>query len=579
MKKVRELGKKCSVVVILCIIAMMFWGKKVNVLASDNAESTYRELFSRYTMAAMLSDEDGVYPYSQAYFGDEKDVADAVTVLNCTALAMKNLGEDSRRNIPFEDFCRKYVYNNQYGCFYESAISIEMLREGVESARASKSTLFAYDKIRDEITIENVETENQKMTGVFLGHYKDNRNGSNLTTLYGVWKNVDFPEKIYGYIALELNNDGKIFHCYEVKSNEVKMEVEIYEDDFDSHGEPDGKIVYTIGDNKKEVLLPCQKKAYSQYKVLFENHEISLEDVDIKINSENKELIQAERTGGVSLDSISGKGKVGKTNITCTVNLLSGETIFVKSYPCILYQLSILKNGAEYKGGEFKVAKGEKVTMTARLKGLESYEDIFSYYWWVSSLPELTNPEKKSIQFTVLKDSQWDKIKVSVLYKGKVHTHTEEELKIKIKTQNLKKGTVINDKKTHAVYKVTGDCSVQYNKSSKKVKVIAIPTTITVKGKKYRVTSIAAKAFANNKKIKKITIPTSIKSIGKQAFSRCKNLKTIVIKTKYLTKKSVGEKAFKGIYAKAKITVPKKQKKAYKKLLKTKGIGKKVKIR
>lgn len=579
MKKARKSGKKCSVVVVLCIIAMIFLGKKVTVYASDNEQSTYKELFSRYTMASVLSDEDGVYPYSQAYFGDEKDTADAVIVLNYTALAMKNLDDDSRRNIPFEDFCRKYVYNNQYGCFYESAISVEMLREGAESERALKSGLFTYDKMKDEITIENMETENQKIKGVFLGYCKYNRNGSNQTILYGVWKHTEFPEKIYGYIALKLNDNGKIFHCYEVESNDVKMDVEIYEDNFDSQGEPDGEIVYTIGDNKKEVLLPCQKKAYSQYKVLFENHEIFMEDVDIKISSQNKELIQVERTREVPLDSISGKGKIGKTDITCTVKLLSGETVFVKSYPCILYQLSILKNGAEYKGKEFKATKGEKVTMTARLKGLENYEDIFSYYWWISGCPELTNTRKKSIQFTALKDSEWDKIKVSVLYRGKVHTCMEEELKIKIKTQNLKRGTVISDKKTNAVYKVTGDSSVQYNKSSKKVKVITIPTTITVKKKKYRVTSIAVKAFANNKKIKKITIPTSIKSIGKQAFSGCRNLKTIVIKTKYLTRKSVGAKAFKGIHAKATIKVPKKQKKVYQKFLKTKGIGKKVKIK
>ena len=77
----------------------------------------------------------------------------------------------------------------------------------------------------------------------------------------------------------------------------------------------------------------------------------------------------------------------------------------------------------------------------------------------------------------------------------------------------------------------------------------------------------------------KVVIPTSIKNIGKQAFSGCKNLKSITIKTTYLTKKSVGAKAFKGIHAKATIKVPKKQKKAYQKMLKSKGIGKGVKVK
>ena len=113
----------------------------------------------------------------------------------------------------------------------------------------------------------------------------------------------------------------------------------------------------------------------------------------------------------------------------------------------------------------------------------------------------------------------------------------------------------------------------------KKAKTAIIPTTVKVNGVNYQVTAIAAKAFANNKSLKKVVIPASVRKIGKQAFSGCKNLKTIIFKTPHLTKKSVGAKAFKGIYAKATIKVPKKQKKAYQKLLKSKGVGKKAKIK
>ena len=144
---------------------------------------------------------------------------------------------------------------------------------------------------------------------------------------------------------------------------------------------------------------------------------------------------------------------------------------------------------------------------------------------------------------------------------------------------SLQKGTKVTDKKSKAVYKVNGNKTVEYNKEDKKAKKATVPSTITVNGVKYQVTSIAAKAFANNKKLTKVVIPASVRSIGKQAFSGCKNLKSITIKTTYLTKKSVGAKAFKGIHAKATIKVPKKQKKAYQKFLKTKGIGKGVKIK
>ena len=147
------------------------------------------------------------------------------------------------------------------------------------------------------------------------------------------------------------------------------------------------------------------------------------------------------------------------------------------------------------------------------------------------------------------------------------------------KETSLKRGTKVTDKKTKAVYKVNGNKTVEYNKVNKKAKTATVPTTVKVNGVNYQVTAIAPKAFANNKNLKKVVIPASVRSIGKQAFSGCKNLKTIIINTPYLTKKSVGAKAFKGIHAKATIKVPKKQKKAYQKFLKSKGIGKKVKIK
>ncbi len=100
--------------------------------------------------------------------------------------------------------------------------------------------------------------------------------------------------------------------------------------------------------------------------------------------------------------------------------------------------------------------------------------------------------------------------------------------------------------------------------------------TVTI-GK--NVTFIGDKAFYKCKKLSKIVIPAKVKKIGKEAFSGCSKLKSITIKTSKLTTKSVGAKAFKGIYAKAVIKVPKKKKAAYKKMLRKKGIGKKVIIR
>ncbi len=102
--------------------------------------------------------------------------------------------------------------------------------------------------------------------------------------------------------------------------------------------------------------------------------------------------------------------------------------------------------------------------------------------------------------------------------------------------------------------------------------------TVTEKVKKKSATSIPDKAYYKNKKLKKVVIGKNITKIGKKAFYGCKNLKTITVKTKKLTLKNVGAKAFHGIYKKVKIKVPKSKKKAYKKIFRKRDVGKKAKI-
>ena len=143
----------------------------------------------------------------------------------------------------------------------------------------------------------------------------------------------------------------------------------------------------------------------------------------------------------------------------------------------------------------------------------------------------------------------------------------------------LKTGEKITDKSTGAVYKVTGKNTVEYVKATSKKASRTIPSTVKLKGIKCQVTSIATKAFKGDPKIKAVVIPAIVRKIGKEAFAKCKNLKKITIKTAYLSSKKVGANAFKGIHAKAMIKVPKKQKKAYQKLLKARGVGKKVTVK
>lgn len=193
-----------------------------------------------------------------------------------------------------------------------------------------------------------------------------------------------------------------------------------------------------------------------------------------------------------------------------------------------------------------------------------------------------------------------------------------------------KKGTELTDEKTKAIYMVTKAGKTQgtltyMRPTNRNVTTASVPKTVTIDGITYKVTAIAPNAFKNCKKLKKvtigsnikiignaafsgcdklklvvmgtnvnnigtkafykcsaltkITIPTKVSKIGKQAFYGCKKLKSITIKTTKLTSKRVGSEAFKGVYSKTVIKVPKSKLTAYKKLLKAKGISSEAKIK
>ncbi len=127
---------------------------------------------------------------------------------------------------------------------------------------------------------------------------------------------------------------------------------------------------------------------------------------------------------------------------------------------------------------------------------------------------------------------------------------------------------------------------------------VKIPDTITIDGKRFKVTSIEKGAF-QNADIKRVSIGKNVKTIGASAFGGCKNLtkvtmgrsvtkignkafkgckKLSVIKIQSVKLKTIGADVFKGISKNARMKVPAKKLSAYKKLFKNKGQGKNVKF-
>ena len=109
---------------------------------------------------------------------------------------------------------------------------------------------------------------------------------------------------------------------------------------------------------------------------------------------------------------------------------------------------------------------------------------------------------------------------------------------------------------------------VRFSKANAKKKSITIPATIKAAGISYKVTEVGANAFKNNKKVKKVVIGANVSKIAKKAFNKCPNLKTVVIKSTKLTKKTASKKCFSKVNKKMVIKVSKKSKKTYAKIFK-----------
>lgn len=100
---------------------------------------------------------------------------------------------------------------------------------------------------------------------------------------------------------------------------------------------------------------------------------------------------------------------------------------------------------------------------------------------------------------------------------------------------------------------------------------------VSINSKKSKLTDIGNSAFEKCGKLTKITLPSKLATLGSKVFYDCKKLKTITIKSTSV--RTVGKNAFKNIYKKATIKVPKSKLSDYKKLFKGKGQKSTVKIK
>lgn len=150
-------------------------------------------------------------------------------------------------------------------------------------------------------------------------------------------------------------------------------------------------------------------------------------------------------------------------------------------------------------------------------------------------------------------------------------------------------------------YKILNASEVSYQGiTSAKTKKVQIPQVVVFGNKYFKVTKIADNALKDTKvtsvmignqvnsigksamsgckSLSQVVIGKNVSKVGKKAFYNCKKLKKITIYSPKLKAKNIGSNAYKGIYGKARIEVPAGKVKEYKKWLKSKGAGSKIKV-
>ena len=153
-------------------------------------------------------------------------------------------------------------------------------------------------------------------------------------------------------------------------------------------------------------------------------------------------------------------------------------------------------------------------------------------------------------------------------------------VKNKVVNQALKVGSCFNGKLKYKVAKSGKNPTVYVIGETKNYPNVIIPETVKYRGIVYQVTGISAKAFYKKSALKNLVIGKNVSYIGSKAFYKDNKLKKITINSTKLKSSNVGSKAFAKINAKVSVKVPKAKKKAYKSLLKKRGIsGKKQKIK
>lgn len=302
-----------------------------------------------------------------------------------------------------------------------------------------------------------------------------------------------------------------------------------------------------------------------------------LTDNKITYTSDKPQVLSVDAQGNVTVQSVTAEKQTVK--ITATVITPDGDKVEGSVNCNVAYPQ--MKNGAETKD-----STGASVTV--KTAGSATKQGEVKYTKPADGVSNVTIPS------TVVVDGVT--CKVTEIAEGAFKNNkTLQNVTIQADVTSIPKDMFsgcTNLKSVKLPGKIT-EIGANAFKNCKSLIKITIPKPVKVIGnsafsgcsklktvsfhKSAALTMIGNSVFNGCKAMKAITLPKKLEAIGSKAFYNCSKLKTIKIQSTVL--KKVGKNAFKGIYKKATIKVPKKKLGEYKNLLKKKGQSSKVKIK
>lgn len=330
----------------------------------------------------------------------------------------------------------------------------------------------------------------------------------------------------------------------------------------------DVKQVQKLYFQTNSVYVPIYEEGYNMnYTVM----PLDATLLDVTWKSSNEKIATVDASGYVSFRQT---GNVKITG-TCRNGVSASYWLHIVDDENLQYPYTVTLNRTS-----LKLEAGKWAKLTPKLEEPESCTGTFQWY--------SSNPDIADITDTGVVLANKAGTATIVVYSMMAGTFANCEVTV---TKPVEKGEIytVSGLKYQVTKVGTGGTVTCVGRAKSSLKKVKIPTSVKIKGKRYKVTAVGKNAFKsknitsitlgsnirtigegafrNCKNITRVNIPKNVTKIGKNAFYGCKKLSVITIRATKLSR--IGSGAWKGIKSTARFNVPSKKVKAYKKLLRT----------